>query len=218
MNAQAKIDAGMRAQLGRRDAELVAGARPLGWKLGLTVPAVQEQLGLDGPVVGFLTSGTEVASGAEVSLAGFTAAMLEPEVAIHVGDDGAVAGLGAAIELVDIDLPFEDLEAILAGNVFHRAVVLGPPHVGASLDDVTACVLRDAETVAQAQAAPVVGDPGNVVSHVAEFLAPYGGEVTAGDVIIAGSLTPPVPVEPGQEVTVDLGPLGSLGLDFRPAA
>jgi 2-keto-4-pentenoate hydratase len=214
MDAEAKVAAGMRAQLGRRDAELVAGARPLGWKLGLTVPAVQERLGLDGPVVGFLTSGTELPDGAQALLAGFTSAMAEPEVAIHVGEGGAIAGLGPAIELVDIDLPFEDVEAILAGNVFHRAVVLGPPQAAGSLDAVTARVVRGAEPVAEAPAAPVVGDPAAVVSFVEEFLAPHGGEVKAGDVIIAGSLTAPVPVEPGQEIAVDLGPLGSLRLGF----
>src|SRR4051812_45588537 len=113
----AKVAAGMRAQLGRRDAELVAGAGSLGWKMGLTVPAVQEGLGLRGPVAGFLTTGTQLGDGAELSLAGFTTAMLEPEVAIHVGENGTVAGLGPAIEIVDIDLPFEDIELILAGNV-----------------------------------------------------------------------------------------------------
>jgi 2-keto-4-pentenoate hydratase len=214
MDAEAKVAAGMRAQLGRRDAELVAGARPRGWKLGLTVPAVQEQLGLDGPVVGFLTSGTELPDGGEASLAGFTRGMAEPEVAIHVGDGGAVAGLGGAIELVDIDLPFEDVEAILAGNVFHRAVVLGPRRRPGSLEGVIARVVRGGEVVAEARAAPVVGDPAGVVSFVEEFLAPHGGEVKPGDVIIAGSLTPPVPVEPGQDVAVDLGPLGSLRLGF----
>jgi 2-keto-4-pentenoate hydratase len=215
MSVDAKIAAGMRAQLGRRDAEVVAGARPLGWKLGLTVPAVQEALGLSGPVAGYLTTGTQLAPGASVSLAGFTAPMIEPEVALHVGEDGGVAGLGVAIEIVDIDLPFEDLEAILAGNVFHRAVVLGPPRADATLADVTARVLQDGEEVAVARAGAVVGDPAEVVRFVSGWVEPYGATVEPGHAIIAGSLTPPVPVEAGQEITVDLGPLGSLALHAR---
>ena len=210
----AKVEAGMRAQLGRRDAELVAGAGSLGWKMGLTVPAVQESLGLSGPVAGFLTTGTQVADGTELSLAGFTMAMLEPEVAIHVGEDGAVAGLGPAIEIVDIDLPFEDVEAILAGNVFHRAVVLGPAVAGATVEGVTARVSLRGEEVASAEAAPVVGDPADVISFVSDWLAPYGGSVSPGEVIIAGSITPPQPVAPGDSASVDLGPLGSLALRF----
>jgi 2-oxo-hept-3-ene-1,7-dioate hydratase len=209
-----EIAAGMRAQLGRRDAELMAGAQPLGWKLGLTVPAVQEALGLEGPVAGFLTSGTRVDAGAEVSLAGFTAGFAEPEVAIHVGEGGAVAGLGAAIELVDIDLPFEVLEAILVGNVFHRAVAIGPMHEGATLDGVTARVTRSGEPTGEAVPAEVVGDPAEVVRFVAGYLEPHGARLEPGHVIIAGSLTAPVPVSPGDRFEVDLGPLGALALNF----
>jgi 2-keto-4-pentenoate hydratase len=214
MNVEARIAAGMRAQLGRRDAELVAGARSLGWKLGLTVPAVQEALGLDGPVAGFLTTGSQLDPGSEASLAGFTAGFGEPEVAIHVGEAGAVAGLGAAIELVDIDLPFEDVEAILAGNVFHRAVVLGPIHEGATLDGVTARVTKSGELAGEAVPAEVVGDPAEVVRFVAAYLEPYGAEPRPGEVIIAGSLIAPVAVQGGDRFEVDLGPLGSLALNL----
>ena len=214
MSVGARIAAGMRAQLGRRDAELVAGAQPLGWKLGLTVPAVQEALGLDGPVAGFLTTGSQLAPGSETSLAGFTAGFGEPEVAIHVGEGGAVAGLGTAIELVDIDLPFEDLEAILAGNVFHRAVMLGPIHEGATLDGVTARVTKSGEPAGEALPAEVVGDPAEVVRFVAAYLEPYGGELRPGEVIIAGSLISPVTVNGGDRFEVDLGPLGALALDL----
>jgi 2-keto-4-pentenoate hydratase len=214
MSAEAKIATGMRVQLGRRDAELLAGAHSVGWKLGLTVPAVQEALGLAGPVAGFLTSGTRLAPGAEVSLAGFTAAFAEPEVAIHVGEGGTVAGLGAAIEVVDVDLPFEDLEAILAGNVFHRGVVLGPASDTTSLDGVTARLSRNEEPAGEAVAAEVVGDPAEVVHFVSSYLEPHGAELRPGEVIIAGSLIAPVPVESGDRFEVDLGPLGSLALGF----
>jgi 2-keto-4-pentenoate hydratase len=214
MNVEARIAAGMRVQLGRRDAELVAGARSLGWKLGLTVPAVQEALGLSGPVAGYLTTGSQLAPGSEASLAGFTAAMAEPEVAIHVGEDGAVAGLGAAIELVDIDLPFEDVEPILAGNVFHRGVMLGPASDAASLDGVTARVSRNEMPAGEAAAADVVGDPAEVIRFVAAYLEPYGAEPRPGEVIIAGSLISPVAVEGDDRFEVDLGPLGSLALNL----
>ena len=36
-----------------------------------------------------------------------------------------MAGLAPALELVDLDLPFDDLEPILAGNIFQRGVVFG---------------------------------------------------------------------------------------------
>src|SRR5204863_27590 len=93
---------------------------------------------------------------------GDAARIAEPEVAIHLGRDvparaggeaarAAIAALGAAIELVDIDRPLDDLEAILAANVFHRAVVLGPPRserAGGALGGVTARAFHNGDQVA----------------------------------------------------------------------
>ena len=80
-------------------------------------------------------------SGGSVSVAGWTKAVLEPEVAVHLGSDlpggagedaarEAIGALGAAFELADIDFPPDDPEAILAANVYQRAVVLGPGERG----------------------------------------------------------------------------------------
>ena len=50
---------------------------------------------------------------------------VEVELAARVGDDGVIAGLGPALELVDLDISFDDIEPVLAGNVCHRHVVFG---------------------------------------------------------------------------------------------
>jgi 2-keto-4-pentenoate hydratase len=210
MNMDTPVAAGMRLQLGRRDAELVAGAAPLGWKLGLTVPAVQQRLGLEGPVVGYLTTATELAPGTPHPLSGTTRPALEPEVAIHVGEEGSVAGLGPAFEVVDVDLPFENLESILAGNVFHRAVMLGPPRA----TDVARVQARVIKNGQEAGSDGADLDPAAVLRHVSAFLADHGAEVLPGQRIIAGSLTDPVPVEPGDELEVEVSPLGSLRISF----
>jgi 2-keto-4-pentenoate hydratase len=51
-----------------------------------------------------------------------------------------------------------------------------------------------------------------VVQLVARLLAAAGEHLREGDRIIGGSLTPQVPVEPGDEVGVDLGRLGRLNV------
>jgi len=220
------LAAGMSDQLGRRAADLVAGAQPVGWKMGLTLDAVQRQLGLDGPVVGYLTSATQLATGATHQLAGTEHPAVEAEVAIHLGAAvpsgagldaarAAIAGLGPAIEVVDAAPPFEDLYSILAGDVFHRAFVLGPADSSrADVEGIEATIVRGETEEASASAAAATGDPADVVRYVADFLADHGGELQAGECIIAGAITPAVPVSPGDRIAVDLGPLGELTVSF----
>jgi 2-keto-4-pentenoate hydratase len=205
------LEAGMQALLARREAELSDGARPVGWKVGFNLPALWPQLGIDAPVAGYLTSSTVVEPGSAVSLEGWTRPVLEPEVAITVGEDGGVAALAPAIELIDADLPFEDVEAILARNIFHRAVAFGSPAPRASLDGFACRVTRNGE---DAGAADSTEDPAHTTARVAEFLAAHGARLRPGDRIIAGTLTPPLPVAPGDEVEVDLGALGTIALRF----
>jgi 2-keto-4-pentenoate hydratase len=201
----------MRALLARREAELSGGADAVGWKVGFNLPAVWPALGLDAPVAGYLTRQTVVEPGSSVSLAGFTRATVEPEIAITVGEDGGVAALAPAIEVVDVDLPFEDVEAILAGNVFHRAVTFGPTAPGTTLDGFACRVTRGGETVASADATE---DPAHTVARVGAFLDAHGARLEPGHRIIAGTLTPPLPVAPGDEIKVDLGALGTIALRF----
>jgi 2-keto-4-pentenoate hydratase len=224
--ADTPIGVGMSDQLGRRAAELVAGARAVGWKLGLTTPAVQHELGLDGPVVGYLNSVTQLQPGATCSLSGMENPVVEAEVAIHLGDSvspgassddarGAIAGLGPAIELVDAAPPFEDLYTILAEDVFHRAFVLGPADPArTTVEGIAVTVTRGEAEEASADAAAAMDDPAEVVRYVADFLADHGASLEAGQCIIAGSLTDPVTVQPGDRVTASLGPLGEIALGF----
>ena len=214
-----RVARGMRRQL-----ELRRGRR-LGWKLGFGAPAALEKLGLDGPLVGFLEAERLVEAGAEVALDGWANPMLEAEVAAHVARDipagadaetvrASLAGLGAAIELADLDPPPEDVEEILAGNIFHRNVILGPLQAGRrSVDGITARVLKDGREVAAAgDPQALTGKLHSVLGHVAGVLAGAGEGLRAGDVVIMGSVVPPQPVASGDSVRVELPPLGALSV------
>jgi 2-oxopent-4-enoate/cis-2-oxohex-4-enoate hydratase len=48
----------------------------------------------------------------------------------------------------------------------------------------------------------------------AELLGALGERLRAGEVVITGAIVPAQPVAPGQEVRVELGPLGGLSLRF----
>jgi 2-keto-4-pentenoate hydratase len=204
------VAAGMRAQLERRRARLRDGDGRLGWKIGLNDPKVMERLGLERPVVGHLLASARHDPGEALSLAGTTSPAIEPEVAIHLDDDGQVAGVGPALELIDAAPPFEDLEAIIAGNIFHRAVVLGPTAPLELLPKRVTVARNGAEELAAEVAVDVAG----TVALVAERLDAAGERLEAGDRIIAGSLTPAVPVAAGDHLIADFGELGALEIRF----
>lgn len=222
-----RVTAGMREQLAVRDARVRDGARQIGWKVGFGAPAAMAALGLERPLVGFLLDAGVLPDGATVPLAGWARPVLEPEIAVHLAADvpgdasvadvhAAVGGLSAAIELADVDPPPTDVRTILAGDIFQRHVVLGPIDQGRrSGAGVSARLLVDGtETGATDDPAALTGDLLVVVQRTAELLAACGERLCAGEVVLTGSVLPPLPLTPGQHVEVRVDPLGALSLSF----
>jgi 2-keto-4-pentenoate hydratase len=209
----AVVSRGMRALLARRLRDIAAGASPVGWKIGFNTPAIQQHFGLTSPVVGYLTDAGIAPDGATVALSGWTAPAVEVEVAIRVGERGEVAGLAPALELVDLDLPFDDLEAILAGNIFQRGVVFGPEVPGVDPWAIRATVTKNGDIAAEGR---IAEEPAATVAVVRSFLGDHGATLAPGDRIIAGSMVAPVAVGPGDRLEVGFGPLGELHVAFGP--
>ena len=167
----------------------------MGWKIGFNTPAIQEHFGLTDAVVGFLLDTGVWPDGATVSLAGWGAPAVEVEVAVRVGDDGEVAGLAPALELVDLDISFDDIEPVLAGNICHRGVIFGDEVPGVDPWTMVATVTRAGDVVAEGR---LVEDPATTVTFVRSYLAANGATLEAGDRIIAGSVVAPVVLAPGR--------------------
>ncbi len=189
-----------------RSAALAAGAQPLGWKVGFGAPAAMEMLGIDKPLVGFLTDRTLLPDGGTAHVGDWAKPMLEAEVAVRIGADGEIDGFAVAIELADVHPPPEDVDAILGGNIFHRHVLLGP--IVEAPSDLRARLVRDGEELGRTDTpTELTGEHAETARVVGEVV---GDELKPGEVIITGSIFPPLPVAPGQSVTVEIEPLGSL--------
>ena len=225
-----RIARGMEKQLATRRARIAAGEKPIGWKVGLGAPPAMERLKIKGPLVGFMMEKSIIANAATVSLAGWTKPVAEPEVAVHMGKDlpagadraaaiAAIAGIGPAIELADLNPPPDDVEVALAGNIFHRHVILGASdtaRAGAKLDGLSGHVFRRGALAAkQDNVEQLIGEMIGIVMHVAGTLAAYGEKLRAGDVIITGSIIPPPFIEPDEtEFAYALEPVGGLSVRF----
>ncbi len=207
------IERGTKALLTRRRELLAQGSEPIGWKVGFNVRATQERLGIDAPLAGFLTTDSLLVDGDTWSLGDQGEVIVESEVALEVGPDGrSIAALFPALELADQpDLELE-IEQILAGNIFHRAVAFGPRVE--TREPGAARILVNGEEQHTVPAERTGTRLEAMVEAVAARLADAGEELRAGDRIITGIIAPPHEPAPGDTVRLELEALGGIELRF----
>ena len=198
------IETGTEAMLTRRREILAQGAQPIGWKVGFNVPEIQQKLGIDAPLAGFLTTDSLLDnSWSEYPI------VVESEVAVEIAPDGSsIAALLPALELADPpDLELE-IEQILAGNIFHRAVAFGPRVE--TTEPGSGRILVNGEEQHSVKPEGLQ----QMVEAVAARLAAAGEKLQPGDRIITGVLAPPYEAKEGDTVRLELDDLGSVELRF----
>jgi len=224
------IKKGMPAQLAKRRARIAAGERPLGWKAGFGVPAALQRLGIQAPAVGYLMQRALLLSGSTVSLKNFIKPVMEPEIAVRMARDlgpgassdevlAAVKEILPAIELADFDPPPtpDNLDVVLEADIYQRHVVLcGNTRFGAGTEGLTSRLIRrGAEVSRTTDPEALAGKLTDIVAHVANTLAAFGEKLSAGDVIITGSITPPIMLEADDDaITHALDPIGEVSVSF----
>src|SRR5499425_639432 len=124
-----------------------------------------------------------------------------------------------AIEIVDLTAPPEDPERILSGNIYQRHVVLsgaGPARAGGASDGLTCRVIRRASEFARTSDPQAnTGKWVDIVRHVADVLAAFGERLRSGEVIITGSVVPPLAIEPGEEaIAFEVDPVARVAVRF----
>jgi 2-keto-4-pentenoate hydratase len=225
--SRSALASGLTGQLELR-AELISqGHGHIGWKAGFGAPMWRERFRIDGPLVGFMTDATLLDDGAEIDISSWARPVAEPELAAYLGSDllrggdreetrAAISAIGPAIELADIDPPPVDVHEILVGNIFHRGVVLGrsdPGRVGADLTGLEARVRLDRREQARTdRLEDLTGGVIEVVSHLSHLLADQGEMMRAGDVVICGSVVPPIDLFPGSTVEFELHPMEKISV------
>jgi len=224
-----RILRGMEKQLKLRQDRLSAGEKSIGWKIGFGVPLSMQKLRLERPLIGFLTDKILLPSASSVSISGWTKPALEPEVAAYMGKDlhadadlettrNAITSLGPAIEVADVHFVPEDVEEILADNIFNRHVILGetdPSRAGGNLKGMVGNISHNGKRflpVTDLQA--LTGDLVGLVQHVANTLSVFGETLCEGDVIITGSIVQPLLIKANDSVLYALEPIDSLSVKF----
>lgn len=208
-------------------------AEPLGgFKIGATARRMQEYLGLSGPAAGFMAIGGLHKSGATLRFADFVHPGVECEVAVRLARHvppgpctmeqaaDAVGELFAGIEIVEnrySDLAQLGTPTLIADQVFHAAAVLGEPGQADWRElDVAALpgrIIVDGHVRGEGVAADLMGHPFNCLAWLAgsSVAAAFGG-LQAGQVVMLGSVTPPIWLTGPAQVTVEFPPLPQVQL------
>lgn len=222
------------AAVQRALAHRAGAASPGGFKIGATARRMQEYLGLSGPAAGFMAAGNLYRSGATVPFADFIRPGVECELAVRLARDlppaactpkqaaEAVGELFAGIEIVENrygELLELGVPTLIADQVFHSAAVLGEPGTAdwrtLNIDTLRGRLVVDGRQRDEGVGADLMGDPMNCLAWLAgSSVAEAFGGLKAGQVVMLGSVTPPVWLTAPASVTVDFSPLPPVQVRF----
>lgn len=208
-------------------ARLDGGEELVGFKLGLTSRAKQEQMNVDAPISGWLTDAHQRCNGEPVKVAGYIHPRIEPEIAFILDKElagpgctredvrNATAHITAAFEIIDSryrDFSFA-LPDVIADNASSAGFVLGsticqPGDFDLINEEVT--LLVDGQEVATDTGAAVQGDPAQAVAEAVNQISERGQTVPAGAIILTGALTDAVFLQPGSSFTARFANLGEI--------
>ena len=214
-------------------------AKPLwGWKIAATSTAGQRHIGVDGPLAGRLLAEMVHADGATLPFGANRMRVAEAEFAFRMARDlpprveaytveevlGAVAALHTAIEVPDsrfVDFVTAGAAQLLADNACAHQFVLGP-EAPATWRDMDLAAHRVIGRVTgrfehEGVGANVLGDPRIALAWLANELSRHGMTLAAGQVVTTGTCLVPMDVAPSDEVEVEYGALGRVGIRFAAA-
>lgn len=222
-------------QLAWRDAEVAAGRRLAGRKVGLTSAVMRRATKVDQPDYGVFFADQVFPSGAELHASDFPNVRVEVEIAFELCSEleppftpssvlAASCTVRPALEILAsrIDLEGRTVLDTISDNAALGAVVLGAPvrasrvwdrhWEGAILERASGH--HAAEIEETGLAAAVLGDPAASVAWLARTLAALGETPHAGEVIMSGSFVAPLWISAGDRVTARFTTLGEVSCRF----
>lgn len=217
--------------------ELADGRTIKGRKIGLTSRAMQLSSQITEPDYAPLMDDMFFDAGGDIPFSRFIAPRVEVELAFILGKPlkgpgvtlfdvlSATDYVVPAIEIIDSRIEQFDRETKAIRKVFdtisdfaaNAGIVLGGRPVrplDMDLRWVGALLHKNGVIEETGLAAAVLNHPATGVAWLANKIAPYGEQLNAGDVVLAGSFTRPTPAAPGDSFHADYGPLGSVSFRF----
>lgn len=196
----------------------------VGYKAGLTNPAVQKRFGADAPVWGALYAPMLLADGATVDAAFGARPVFEADLLVRVSSTAVNQASTPEMVLAAIDqvIPFIELPdltvqapgklngaSLTAINVGARLGVMGAPvavqrtaEFSDALRDMVVIVKVDGTELDRGKGSDVLAHPLNAVAWLVRDMARSGQALKVGDLVSLGSFSKLTPPKPGLAVEV----------------
>lgn len=221
--------------------QLAEGRKVIGHKIGLTSRAMQQASQIDEPDYGTLLDNMlyTCSPGKVLDIAhtDFVVPRVEVELAFVLKKDlqgpnvtvaevlAATEYVTPAIEIIDARIEQFDRDTKVMRKVFdtisdnaaNAGIVVGAEKVDPLTTNLPWCgaILKLNGVVEETGlAAGVQGHPAVGIAWLANKLAPWGEHLKAGQIVLAGSFTKPVPAKVGDVFDADYGALGRLQFKF----
>jgi 2-keto-4-pentenoate hydratase len=218
---QLSLDQAYRVQLGLIGRRVAGGERQIGWKVGLTAKAIQQQFNVHEPVFGCILE--SAVSGHRFAPSDLIHPGFENELCVRLSHDlsgqitpaqarAAVACVYPSLEIIETRGPLsEQLALALADNAQQKTVILGAPvALPDMLETIEARVTVNGALVGSGLGEAVLGNPLNSIVWLAAKVAEYGRVLRAGEIIMTGSFTRQFPINPGDVIRTEFSGVGMV--------
>ncbi len=205
-----------------------------GLKIATTTKVMQALMGIDHPCGGIIYASRIHQSPAALASSDFIHPMIECELAVKLGaglpDIGeaydaaavrsAVSEVMAAFEIIEdrnADYKETDARSLIADNAWNGGIVIGPakPVAGdLELDGVAGRLVVNGTVRDQGP----TDDPMGALAWVANLAVERGRPLTAGMVVITGSVVATLGISPGERFNFELEGIGAVELSLDQTA
>ena len=212
------------------------GERTIGYKVGCTSPTIRAQLGIDHCVTGRLYDSEQHPSGVVLSRKGFANLAIEGELAVELSREpdekvssgveipACVARVFPVIELHNHVMRGERPSAgeLIANNAIHAGVVAGSgvrltDICGErSLDSSALSIFADDRLLDECVGPALIQTINSSLKWLTESVRDRGERLSAGQIILTGSIPSLIPIAENCGIRVDAPPFGGVEVKFIP--
>lgn len=206
-----------------------------GYKIGCTTPVMQEFLNIRQPCAGGIMANTVHHTQANLRHSDFARVGIECEIAVQLGSDlmageyphtresvgAAIESCMAAAEIVDdryVDFHSMGTPSLMADDFFGAGCVLGEPVAdwrNLDLATIEGRTLLNGEEVGRGTGDAVLGHPLEAVAWLANLKCASQGKLSAGEIILTGSLVETKwPEHTDDHIVVAVDSLGSVEINL----